>query len=173
MSARAFAVSIEEWDGRHGRWTEFLELVRALDVPPAWALCDERRAAGRHALVALVEDRPVGLLVFAVQPIGPPDGCPPLVEDGKELEEAKITAFAVHRDARERGIGTALQRRVLARAQELGCYQVRSQSDAGNDANYRVKLRLGFAAHPAVRQIGDERRPGVYWVKSLRGQCGS
>ena len=56
--------------------------------------------------------------------------------------------------------------RLLERARELGCYQVRSRSDAQHTANHRLKLGLGFAASPHVRTLeGGEERPGFFFVK--------
>ena len=55
---------------------------------------------------------------------------------------------------------------LLDRARQLGCYQVRSRSDVGHDENHRLKLRLGFGAHPHVRALeGGEGRPGFFFVK--------
>lgn len=31
-------------------------------------------------------------------------------------------------------------------------------------------LGLGFAAHPSVRSVGDERRPGGFWIKVVAGE---
>ena len=161
-------VALAEWDEAHARWGELVGFVadeRMVD----WALADGRSLLpGGHALVALLDGVLVGFLVFLVQRIGPEDGCPPVAEAGEIVTEAKIRAFAVRGDVRRRGIGTLLQRRALERARELGCYQMRSQSDAGRGANVQLKLRLGFGVHPAVRTIAGEERSGYYFVKSLR-----
>lgn len=84
------------------------------------------------------------------------------------LLEAKIRAFHVLPKHRNRGVGTALQRQVLALAPALGCYQVRSRSELSRGANYAIKRKLGFGMHPAVRTFADGRTsPGVYWVKAI------
>ncbi|MBP8002495.1 MAG: GNAT family N-acetyltransferase [Chloroflexi bacterium] len=80
--------------------------------------------------------------------------------------EAKIHAFAVRESARGQGIGTELQKQTIRRAQELSCYQVASYSSYGRDANYHIKLSLGFAAQPEVH--GDNHQ-GVYFIMPLRG----
>ena len=85
--------------------------------------------------------------------------------DGEGLCEAKIHAFAVRAECRNQGIGTELQKQVIRRARELGCYQVASYSSYGRDANYHVKLSLGFAVQPEVH--GDHEQ-GSYFLMPLR-----
>ena len=94
--------------------------------------------------------------------------CPILTDrNGNELTEAKIRAFHVDALHRNRGIGTALQRLVLAMARDLGCFQVRSRSATSRDANYAIKIKLGYACHPAIRTLRSGDETGVYWVKRV------
>jgi GNAT superfamily N-acetyltransferase len=79
--------------------------------------------------------------------------------------EAKIHAFAVHPDYRDHGIGTALQERAIQRAIQLDCYQLASYSSYGSEANYHIKLSLGFAVQPEVH--GDNEK-GAYFIMPLR-----
>ena len=115
--------------------------------------------------MALVNDQVVGVLRFAVQPIGPEAHCPPVLHDGVTLTEAKIHAFAVRSEYRNQGIGTLLQKQAIRRARELGCYQVASYSNYDRAANYHLKLSLGFAAQPEVH--GDNHQ-GSYFLMPLR-----
>ena len=113
----------------------------------------------------------MGILVFVVQPIGPEMDCPVLCDPtGTPLTELKIRAFHVREEHRGQGIGTALQREALREAGRFGCYQVRSRSDFSRAANYAIKLKLGFAAHPGLRRLRDQDEPGIYWVKAV--SCG-
>jgi GNAT superfamily N-acetyltransferase len=152
---------IEEWTEAHPRWPDVAALLEAAGQM-SWV-------AGVPSplhLVALVGGEPVGFLTFIVREIGPADNCPPL-----GLTEAKVVAFGVREDARRRGIGSALQRRLLERAGALGCYQVRSRSDVGHEENHRLKLRLGFAVSPHVRTLeGGEERPGFFFVKVVEAE---
>ena len=75
----------------------------------------------------------------------------PVVLNGQKLTEAKILAFGVWEAYRRRGIGRALQEHTLRRARALGCYQVRSVSDADHPENQRLKLAMGFAVEPMER----------------------
>jgi GNAT superfamily N-acetyltransferase len=147
---------VDEWNETHPRWPEVVGLLEQAGQM-SWVA----HAPSPLHLVALIADDPVGFVTFIVQEIGPADNCPPL-----GLTEAKVVAFGVREDARRRGIGAALQRRLLERARELGCYQVRSRSDVGHDENHRLKLRLGFAVSPHVRTLeSGEERPGFFFVK--------
>ena len=144
------------------RWAELVELFDAQEQL-RWVLPDEKRLRpSSEVLVAVADERPVGFLVFVVQEIGPPDDCP-----GFGQTEAKVVAFAVRADYRRRGIGTALQRRALEVAGQLGCYQLRSVTDVWRDENRQVKLALGFGVHPTVRHVEDEDRPAYVFVKLL------
>jgi GNAT superfamily N-acetyltransferase len=158
--------SIEEWDETDLRWPEFmacLEVVAPEQAP--FVLGEYYRAYKSYVLVALCSNEVVGFIRFAVQPIGPEAKCPPLYLNGLPLTEAKIHAFAVREDSRGQGIGTELQRQVIRRAQELGCYQVSSYSSYGCDANHHIKLSLGFGAQPEVH--GDNHQ-GVYFIMPLQ-----
>jgi GNAT superfamily N-acetyltransferase len=153
-------LQIEEWTATHSRWPAVVQLLEE-----AGQLSWVANAPSPLHLVAVVDGAPIGFLAFIVQEIGPADNCPPL-----GLTEAKVVAFGVREDARRRGVGTALQLRLLERARDLGCYQVRSHSDAQYPANHRLKLRLGFAASPHVRTLeGGEERPGFFFVKVVEG----
>jgi GNAT superfamily N-acetyltransferase len=83
------------------------------------------------------------------------------------LTEAKIHVFAVSPESRNRGIGTRLQRWVIARARSLGCHQVASYSCYDKVANYRIKLSLGFAAQPEVHGNNEQ---GVYFLMPLNSK---
>jgi GNAT superfamily N-acetyltransferase len=88
--------------------------------------------------------------------------------DGEILTETYVQTFHVDEDYRRRGIGEQLQRKGLAHTQKLGCYQMRSWSSLNRDANYQLKLKLGFAAHPAVHQAESGLLvSGIYFVKPV------
>ncbi len=159
-------VTIEEWDENHPRWKEFLRCLEEVvpDQVP-FVLGDYYRAYPCTLLVALVNGEVTGFLRFAVQPIGPEAGCPALYLDAVPLHEAKIHVFAVSEAYRNRGIGTRLQKQAIRRARHLGCYQLASYSSYGRDANYHVKLSLGFAAQPEVHGDNDQ---GCYFLMPLR-----
>lgn len=122
-----------------------------------------------HFLAAVVGEIYVGVLIFVVQPLGPEMDVPVICNtEGRPLKEAKVRAFYVDPAYRNQGIGTGLQKALLSQAQHLGCYQVRSRSELDKAANYAIKLKLGFAIHPAVRTFKDGRTSaGVYWVKAV------
>lgn len=82
--------------------------------------------------------------------------------------EAFVQTFAVDEAQRRQGIGTALQRAGLALARELGCYQMRSWSSLDKLANYALKLKLGFAVHPAIFETGSGQRiSGAYFIRPV------
>ena len=158
------AVVIENWTPDHPRWVELLECVEGQHQSD-WLLSAFDFHLDSHVLVALDGKVIVGFLRFAMQQIGPPDDCPPLMLDDVPLIEAKILAFGVPEAYRRRGIGTQLQQAAVVRARELGCYQVRSWSLAGYTANYQLKLKLGFATQPELRANGQQ---GFYFVMPLK-----
>ncbi|WP_316774050.1 GNAT family N-acetyltransferase [Streptomyces sasae] len=143
---------------------------------PVWTLIDElgqsdwvRFTAGFHLSSHLLaayspSTLPMGFCRYVVQPVGPDTGCPPVTVQGQAVREAKILAFGVHERWRRRGVGTALQRAVIAAAGAKGCHQVRSHSSGENAENHQLKLRLGFAVHPIVRDDDDR---GCYFVLPL------
>jgi GNAT superfamily N-acetyltransferase len=91
----------------------------------------------------------------------------PILFDGTSVTEAKILAFGVDSTHQRQGIGRALQEAALRLARTLGCYQVRSCSGGSHAANHQLKLRMGFAVHPVVR---DTDTRGVYFVMPLQAE---
>jgi GNAT superfamily N-acetyltransferase len=158
--------SIEEWGSDHPRYADFLDCLKAAapeQLPFVQGSYFQNFPC--YLVVALRDGQVAGFLQFAVLAIGLEAKCPTLVMDGETLVEAKIHAFGVHPDFRNQGIGTALQKRAIVRARELGCYQLASYSSYGRDANYHVKLALGFAVQPEVH--GENER-GAYFIMPLR-----
>lgn len=158
--------TLQEWDQAHPRWEEFIQcLEQSAPEQAPFVLGEYSRQLPCYLCVALQNDRVAGFLRFGVQPIGPEAHCPPLVLNGIPLTEAKIHAFAVREECRGQGIGTALQRWALRRAKGLGCFQVASYSSYGREANYHIKLALGFGAQPETH--GDDQH-GVYFIMPLQ-----
>lgn len=157
---------IEAGSPDHPRWSVLLRVIR--EEGQDYARRDEAHFARfEHTyLVALCEGE-AGFLQFFRQPIGPDRDCPAMSLDGEELVEAKILGFAVRPPFRRRGIGRALQMAAIGRARALGCYQLRSFSfnTPEHEANYRLKLSMGFAAQPEYR--GPEVN-GVNFIMPLR-----
>jgi GNAT superfamily N-acetyltransferase len=88
--------------------------------------------------------------------------------DGEALTETYVQTFHVEEAYRRRGLGEQLQRAGLEQTQLLGCYQMRSWSSLNRDANYQLKLKLGFSAHPAVHQADSGLLvSGVYFIKTI------
>ena len=160
-------VVFEEWDASHPRFSEFLQFLQSVAADQVQFVVGEYYARYEpHLLVALDDRQVAGAIRFAVQPIGPEARCPVVHLGGTPLTEAKIHVFAVRPASRGHGIGTLLQRWVIARARDLGCHQVASYSCYDKEANYHIKLSLGFAAQPEVH--GDNEQ-GVYFLMPLRG----
>lgn len=88
--------------------------------------------------------------------------------EGELLKETFVQTFFVDEAYRRQGLGEALQREALEVTRQLGCYQMRSWSSQDKDANYRLKLKLGFAAHPAVYETDSGLKvSGLYFVKTV------
>ena len=160
MTAALFTV--EELDEAHPHWAEFVRCLEQIAPEQApFVLGEYARHLPCHLLVALQENQVVGFLRFGVQTIGVEENCPPLTLAGVPLTEAKIHAYAVREERRGHGIGTALQRRAIAVARELGCHQLSSHSSYERKANCHVKLSLGFCALP-------ERQGSIHFLMPLR-----
>ncbi len=156
---------IEEWGDDHPRYADFLDCLKvAAPEQSPFVLGGFFHSFPCYRLVALQENQVAGLLQFAVLPIGLEVHCPTLTLNGQTLVEAKIHAFAVHPGFRNQGIGTALQKRAILLAKQLGCYQLASYSSYGRDANFHVKLSLGFCVQPEVH--GNQEK-GVYFILPL------
>ena len=164
MSTNPNHILIEEWNPQHRRWSELLTLVNQLNQNEWFTFTTEWHISF-HVLVAQRDSEIVGFLRFVIQNIGPDTDCPSVVWKGENLREAKVIAFGVPPSQRRQGIGRRLQEALRERAQELGCYQIRSHSSGDNLENHQLKLSLGYGVHPIIR--GEDRR-GVYFILPLR-----
>ncbi len=159
-------VILEEWDAGHPRLPEVLQFLQAVAPDQLPFVVGEYYSGYPSYLLAAVEAGEIaGVIRFAVQPIGPEAHCPVICLDEMPLTEAKIHVFAVRPASRGQGIGTRLQKWVIEHARGLNCHQVASYSSYDKEANYHIKLSLGFAAQPEVH--GDAER-GVYFLMPLR-----
>ena len=123
-------------------WKQLWPVIEQLEQQP-YIEVQAGHFRSSHMFAALVEDRPVGFLRFVVQRLGEDEGRPPIVFRDKVLYEAKIIAFGVLPEERNRGIGRSLQQEAMRRAESLACCQVRSRSDYESVANYHLKISLG------------------------------
>lgn len=156
-------LTIEEWSSTHPRWNQLMDVV-AEQGQSDWVAATWEWHHSSHMLVAQQDAEILGFLRFVVQEIGPGSDCPPVQLDGQTLHEAKVLAFAVREAHRRRGIGRALQERLIVEAKALGLFQIRSHSGGNNVANHQLKLAMGYGVHPIVR--GDDTR-GAYFILPL------
>lgn len=158
------ALSIEEWGQTHARWPELKEFIETQDQT-RWAETTAEWHLSSHVLVALHHGRITGFLRFVIQIIGVDEDHDPVAFEGTPLTEAKVLAFGVAPTWRNQGIGRSLQKAAMHAARQRGCHQLRSHSSGDNEANHHLKLSLGFAVHPVVR---DNDTKGVYFVMPLK-----
>ncbi len=156
-------VKISLFKPDYPRWNDLLNCVEA-EGQRRWLEFSFEHHLSSHVLGATQGDNIAGFLRFAVQQIGPPDDCPPLIANGAELTEAKILAFGVPERFRRQGIGAQLQQHAIHHARELGCHQIRSYSSVDHPENIALKLKLGFSLHPEQRPNGQQ---GYYFVLAL------
>jgi GNAT superfamily N-acetyltransferase len=156
-------VSTERWPSDHPRFDELRKVIEA-EQQTHYLTFEAEWHRSSHVLVALYKTDNVGFLRFVVQEIGPDNEQPSVYLNGVALTEAKVLAFGVIEDARNRGIGRMLQQAAITWARELGCHQVRSHSAGKSQANHHLKLSMGFAVHPIIR--GDDVH-GVYFIMPL------
>ena len=88
--------------------------------------------------------------------------------DGEPLTETFVQTFFVNEGFRRRGLGELLQLEGLSVTDQLGAYQMRSWSSLDKPVNYQLKLKLGFAAHPAIYETDSGLKvSGIYFVKTV------
>lgn len=88
--------------------------------------------------------------------------------DGVPLSETYVKTFFVDQEFRRRRLGEKLQLAGLAVTRELGASQMRSWSSLDQPANYQLKLKLGFAAQPAIVQTDSGLQvSGIYFIKPV------
>ncbi len=158
------SVLLERWPFDHPRFDELRKVARA-EQQTRFLTFEAEWHHSSHVLVALREASIVGFLRFVVQEIGPDNEQASVSLNGVALTEAKVVAFGVIAEVRNQGIGRMLQQATLEWAYELGCYQVRSHSAGKSRANHHLKLSMGFAVHPIVR---DDDLNGAYFIMPLR-----
>lgn len=161
-------VEIELWNEDHPRWEELRRYVTAREASP-YVMLDDDEPPFFAAVALNVTSSIVGYHICLVQPIGPEMGVSTIASrDGKMLTEIKVRALRVEPAWQNRGIGTRLQLATLEEGKSRGGFQMRSRSGLESVENYHIKMKLGFACHPAVRVLGGgSKEEGVYWVKRL------
>ncbi len=157
-------------------WEAYLAHLRQNDQSN-WVLDEQGlpKKPGAIFLGALVGGQVVGSLTLFVQEIIIPEtdwsqGKEHLLKesDGLPLKETFVQTFLVEEAYRRRGIGQALQKEAVRVSAALGCYQMRSWSSLDKPANYRLKLKLGFAVHPAIYETANGMKiSGAYFVRKL------
>lgn len=160
-------MSIYRLAGDHELWPAILAHLERVRMT-RWAVTEAGQPLEQVLYLGAVESRQiVGHISLRRQTLLLPDGTPIQLRD-HPLEELFVETFAVDEDYRRQGLGTALQLAALRAAHDLGCYQLRSWSSFDHPENYLLKLRLGFAVHPAVYEAPDGVQfSGVYFAKTV------
>lgn len=155
--------SIESWSADHPRYPKLTALIARLGQED-WVTFKADWHLADHMLVAISAGEVVGFLRYVIQEIGLEEDQPPYTLNGETLCEAKVIAFGVASEHRRKGIGRALQERLIEEARSAGLYQICSHSSAKNTENHRLKLSLGYAIHPLVASRGKD---GAYFILPL------
>ena len=136
------------------------------------ALTDGAARPDTYYLAACTDDTIVGHISIHQQPLIAPASYltqneeKTLKRHSQPLSETFVQTFAVEEDHRRRGYGRILQQAALDLTVQLGAYQMRSWSSADKQANYALKLSMGFAALPALYPMpGGQPISGVYFAK--------
>lgn len=159
----------------HPQWLSLVEHLETHNMA-RWVM-DSKGALSKnvYCLAAIVANVVIGHITLKKQLLVSPATSwsdnletPLLSPTGKSLYETYVQTFAVDPLHRRQGYGSDLQLAALELTQELGCYQMRSWSSTDKPENYALKLKLGFAAHPAILTLADGRQiSGVYFVKTV------
>lgn len=155
----------EIWDEAFPRYQEFVQAVELI-VPDQLPFVTGQyfKANPNYTFVALDNKVIAGFIRYCKQPIGPEAKCTEVTLKNQVLLEAKINAFAVDPNYRNKGIGKNLQKIVLAHAKGNNCYQVASYSTFDKKENYSVKLTMGFSVQTETQADGTK---GGYFLMPL------
>lgn len=159
-------ITIEAWGPDSPRWQELVDLITA-EGQGSWLEFQADWHMNSHMLVAVADGQLVGFLRFVVQVIGVEEDHQPVMFNGQVLTEAKVINFGTAEPYRRNGIGRMLQVVAVERARQLGCYQFRSFSDGDHEENHQLKLAMGFAVQPVLRE-GDDR--AAYFILPLQSK---
>jgi GNAT superfamily N-acetyltransferase len=157
-------ITIEEWLSLNLRIDEAIALVEQLGQSD-WVAFSAEWHLSSHMLVALSNNRVVGFLRYVVQEIGVEEDQAPFCLNSETLREAKVIAFGVVPEWRRKGIGRALQNRLISDSKSKGLYQIRSHSSEKNTENHYLKASLGFGIQPLPVGQGKE---GYYFILPLK-----
>jgi GNAT superfamily N-acetyltransferase len=170
------AIAVERFTPYHSRWPAYVAHLERVAMARDVALePDGRPKDGAIYLGVVAAGEVVGNIAITVQDMIVPATewsggreTPLTAADGRPLRETFVESFGVEEAYRRRGFGRVLQLAALDLTRALGCYQMRSWSSVDKQANYALKLALGFAAHPAI-YVSRRGVPisGVYWVKTV------
>ncbi len=159
-------------------WLAVVAHLRRVEMG-RWVLDDHDSALPDVHFIAAINDKQViGHIALKRQPIIIPSTewaggkeTTLTLQDGKVLFEAFVQTFAVEEVYRRHGYGRELQLAALELTSDLSCYQMRSWSSLDKNANYALKLSLGFAFHPARSEASDGLQiSGGYFVKTAPTQ---
>lgn len=156
--------SIKSWSADHPRYPELTALIARLEQED-WVAFKADWHLADHMIVALSDGAVVGFLRYVIQEIGVEEDQPSFMLDGEPLREVKVIAFGVAPEHRRKGIGRALQERLIEESRTAGLYQIRSHSSANNVENHRLKISMGFTIHPLP--VGKDK-DGAYFILPLR-----
>lgn len=157
-------------------WEAFIRHLKRVKMA-RHSLKNEQPKPDTHYFGVTVKTRVVGHIAIRVQPLSVPvskstDGAPMiLTRGGVALMETFVQTFAVEEAYQRRGYGRGLQQTAIDFSREMGCYQMRSWSSGDRQANYALKLSMGFAAVPGLYPIpGGETISGMYFVMILNAE---
>ncbi len=155
---------IEEWEPDHPLYGQVTALIEQLDQS-SWVEFVADWHLSSHMLVAYKTSKVVGFLRYVIQNIGVEEDQLPFTLNGETLREAKVIAFGVPLEERRKGIGRALQERLIKDSRKAGLFQIRSYSSEQNPQNHLLKASMGFAIDPLPVGRGKD---GAYFILPLR-----
>ncbi len=170
-------MSVERIEPGNALWPDCINHLKRVNMA-RWVIeHGSELIEGLICLGYVREGKVIGHLTFKVQDIVCPatewSGGEELIvrgADGQPLTETYVYTFAVEEKYRRRGIGRDLQLAALDWTRRLGCYQMRSWSSTDKEANYALKVSLGFAIHPGTYETASGYPvSGVYFVKTVGG----
>ena len=168
------AMAAQRFGNGYPGWDRYLAHLERVEMTTHAVDEDGEPIEGNYYLSITDDDAVIGHISIKVQKLIVPETEWSSVfdhhvrdTDGAPLRETFVQTFAVESNHRRKGHGRALQLAALDLTCDLGCYQMRSWSSLDARANYRLKLSLGFAIHPATYTTDTGLQvSGAYFVRT-------
>lgn len=153
---------IIEIDENSKYWGPLITLAESINIKNRiWLLDQPEHMISDHILAVIADNKVIAFHRMIVLPMGQHKDKPLITFEGEALIEAEGKAQGTAKEYRNQGIARALQEEVIRRAEEAGCYQLRSEIPYEVEQLFHLKISMGFGI-----QL-NYRGNSAYFVKAI------